>query len=77
MNESPTPMPTGDELSPPEAQSDLRETLNEIRNQEVEITRENIDSIIQESSQAVEEQPDLRERLNNSKSTGNTPTAEE
>ena len=32
---------------PPEAQNDLRNTLNEIREREIEITTDNIDSIAQ------------------------------
>ena len=69
QDNGPTLMPSGDEA---EAQSDLRETINERRNQEVEITNENIDSIILEASQTIAKEQDLRERL-----TGNTPTAEE
>ena len=69
QDNGPTPMPSGDEA---EAQSDLRETINERRNQEVEITNENIDSIILEASQTVAKEQDLRERL-----TSDTPTAEE
>ena len=66
-------MPSGDELSPSEAQPDLRDTLNERRNlKEVEITRENFESIVQESSQTMEEEPDLRAILNKNK-----PTTEE
>ena len=71
------PMPSGDELTPTEAQVDLRVTLNERREQEIEITPENIDSIILESSQTVAKEQDLRHRLNKTKTTGNTPTAEE
>ena len=43
------------------------------REREIEITPENIDSIIQESSQTVEEEPDLRDGLNQTKLSDNTP----
>ena len=61
-----TLMQSKDKHPSPEAQADLRDTLNERREQEVEITSENIDSIILET---VEKEPDLR--------TDNIPTAEE
>ena len=57
QDNGPTPMPSGDEA---EAQSDLRGTINERRNQEVEVTKENIDSIILEASQTVAKEQDLR-----------------